>query len=134
VASGQAQPQELRLRLNIALIRDNRLLGRRELVVEILHARAPTPTRQTVREYVARQLGVSPSAVFIRRIKTEYGVGRSTAEIHVYDNPDIAKRMEPLYVIARNLGEEGKKLLEGVRKMREARREGRRKKRKERQK
>lgn len=134
MASGQAQSQELQLRLNIASIRDNKLLGRRELVVELLHAGAPTPTRQTVRECVARQLGVSPSAVFIRRVKTEYGIGRSTAEIHVYDNPDIAKRVEPLYVIARNLGEEGRKLLEEARKMREARREGRRKKKKGKQK
>ncbi|MEM4755487.1 MAG: 30S ribosomal protein S24e, partial [Pyrobaculum sp.] len=65
--------------------------------------------------------------VFIRKIKTEYGIGKSVAEVHVYSDGKMARIIEPLYILARNLGEEGKKLLEEVRKKRSERREKKRK-------
>jgi small subunit ribosomal protein S24e len=52
------------------------------------------------------------------------------AEVHIYGDSKLARALEPLYVLARNLGEEGKKLLEEARKKRAERRERRRKKRK----
>ena len=113
---------------NIVSIRENKLLGRRELLVEAAHINASTPTRQNVREWVSKQLGVDVSNVFIRRIKTQYGVGKSVAEIHVYNDSKLARVIEPLYILARNLGEEGKKLLEEARKRRNERREKKRKK------
>ncbi len=115
---------------NILNIRENRLLGRREVLVEATHPKASTPTRQAVREWVAKQLGVDVVNVFVRRIRTEYGVGRSVAEIHVYGDSKLARALEPLYILARNLGEEGRKLLEEARKKRAERREKRRKRKK----
>ncbi|AFA38780.1 Ribosomal protein S24E [Pyrobaculum oguniense TE7] len=112
---------------NISAIRENKLLARREVLVEISHQKAPTPTRKDVREWVAKQLGVDVSSVFIRKIKTEYGIGKSVAEVHVYSDGKMARIIEPLYIHARNLGEEGKKLLEEVRKKRSERREKKRK-------
>lgn len=114
----------------IVELRENKLLGRRELVVEAVHRGASTPTRQSFREWVAKQLGVDVSNVFVRRIRGEYGIGRSRAEVHVYSDAKFAKIVEPLYVLARNLGEEGKKLLEEARKKRNERREKRRRKKK----
>ncbi|WP_148682385.1 30S ribosomal protein S24e [Pyrobaculum neutrophilum] len=115
---------------NIVSVRENKLLGRRELVVEALHREASTPTRQSVREWVAQQLGVDVVNVLVRKIKTEFGVGRSIAEVHVYSDSKLARAVEPLYVLARNLGEEGKKLVEEAKKRRSARREKRRKRKK----
>lgn len=83
-----------------------------------------------MREWVAKQLGVDVVNVFVRRIRTDYGLGRSVAEVHIYGDSELARALEPLYVLARNLGEEGKKLLEEARKKRAERREKRRKKRK----
>jgi small subunit ribosomal protein S24e len=115
---------------NIVSIRENKLLGRRELLVEAAHINASTPTRQNVREWVSKQLGVDVSNVFVRRIKTQYGAGKSVAEIHVYTDSKLARITEPLYILARNLGDEGKKLLEEVRKRRNERREKKRKRKK----
>lgn len=89
-------------------VRENRLLGRREVLIEVTHPNSPTPTRQAIRELVARQLGAHLNNVVVRKIETEYGVGRSTAEIHVYQDPQSARAIEPLYMLARN-GEEWKK-------------------------
>jgi len=113
---------------NIVEIRENRLLKRREVILEAIHIDAPTPTRQSVREWVAKQLGVDVANVFIRKIKGGYGVGKSRAEVHVYDDFKFAKLIEPLYILARNLGEEGRKMVEEARKRRNERREKRRKK------
>ena len=118
------------LSFNILSIRENKLLERREALVEALHSKASTPTRQAVREWVAKQLGVDVANVFVRKIKTSYGIGRSLAEVHIYSDPKLAKVIEPLYILARNLGEEGKKLLEEAKKRRAERREKRRKKKK----
>ena len=115
---------------NILNIRENKLLGRREALVEALHPNASTPTRQAVREWVAKQLGVDVANVFVRRIRTSYGVRRSLAEVHIYGDSKLARVLEPLYILARNLGEEGKKLLEEARKRRAERREKRRKRKK----
>jgi len=115
---------------NIVHIRENKLLARRELLVEAVHQNASTPTRQSVREWVAKQLGIDISNVFVRRIKTEFGRGRSLAEVHVYNDSKIARVIEPLYILARNLGEEGKKLLEEAKKRRNERREKKKRKKK----
>lgn len=115
---------------NIVSIRENKLLNRRELVVEAMHQKASTPTRQSVREWVAQQLGVDVANVFVRKIKTEYGIGKSVAEVHIYNDQKLARVIEPLYIITRNLGEEGKKLMEEIKKRRSERREKKRKKKK----
>ncbi|MEM1597915.1 MAG: 30S ribosomal protein S24e [Pyrobaculum sp.] len=115
---------------NLIALKENKLLRRREVLVEALHQGASTPTRQSLRQWVASQLGVDVGNVFVRKIKTEYGRGRSVAEVHVYEDSALAKAIEPVYILARNLGEEGKKLLEEVRKRRNERREKRRRKKK----
>jgi small subunit ribosomal protein S24e len=118
------------LAFNILNIRENKLLGRREALVEALHPNAPTPTRQAVREWVAKQLGVDVANVFVRKIKTSYGIGRSLAEVHIYNDLKLARIIEPLYILARNFGEEGKKLLEEAKRRRAERKEKRKKKKK----
>ncbi|MFN7106183.1 MAG: 30S ribosomal protein S24e [Pyrobaculum sp.] len=95
-------------------IRENRLLGRKEVVLELAHPNSPTPTRHAIRELVARQLGVDIDKVVVRKIETGYGVERTKAEIHVYQDPQRARAIEPLYMLARN-GEEWKKEFEARR-------------------
>ncbi len=117
------------MELKLEQIRENKLLGRREVVALIAHEGASTPTRQQVREAVASQLGVSPELVFVRSIKTEFGRGVSKAEVHVYSSEAQAKVVEPLYIIARNLPD-GKKLLEEAKRRKAELREKKRRKKK----
>lgn len=110
-------------------VRENRLLNRRETIVVIFHQGQGTPTRQQIREFVASQLGVSQDAVFVRKIESSFGLGMSKAEVHVYNSSDVAKAVEPAYIIARNIPD-GKKILEEIKKRRAERREKRRRKKK----
>ncbi len=80
----------------------NPLIKRRELKVLIIHVGKGTPRRYDVREAVAKALGVDLEKVYVRKLDTEYGAGRTTAIIHVYEDAVEAKRYEPQHIIDRN--------------------------------
>ena len=86
--------------------RYNPLIGRRELTLRINHVLKPTPMRIMLRMTIANSLGVDVSRVYVRSIRTEYGIGRSIAEIHVYDSKEKALEFEPKHIIERNGGVE----------------------------
>jgi small subunit ribosomal protein S24e len=82
----------------------NPVIKRREITLKIHHVMKPTPMRINIRLAVAEKLGVPIQNVYVRKIDTEYGVGRSTAIVHVYDNTERALLFEPKYVVDRNGG------------------------------
>lgn len=84
--------------------RDNRLIGRKELIVKVSHRPQGTPPRKAVREYVAKMLGVDPDVVYVRKMRTEYGMCESYARVHVYSTVERALQVEPLHVVRRNRG------------------------------
>jgi small subunit ribosomal protein S24e len=95
------------------VVRDwyNPVIKRRELTLIIHHELKPTPMRFIVRMAVANAYGVEVSRVYVREIKTEYGIGRSRAQVHIYDTKERALQFEPQYVIERNGGVEGPELM-----------------------
>ncbi len=96
--------------------RKNSLLKRRELRIEIWHIGASTPTRLDVKRHVASTLGVDENLVYVRKILTGFGLGKSIAEVHVYESIEQAKIIEPLYIQLRNMPkEEAKKIMEELR-------------------
>jgi small subunit ribosomal protein S24e len=98
-------------------VRDNRVIGRKEVTMEVWHVGLPTPSRLQMREEVAKALGVDIKQVYIIRVVTEYGRHRSIVEAHVYDDPAIGEKLEPLYIKLRNMPkEEAKKIMEEMRK------------------
>ncbi len=84
--------------------RYNPLIKRRELVLRIHHELKPTPPRINVRMAVSNALKVGLERVYVRSIRTEYGLGVSRAEIHVYDDVNRALAFEPKHIIERNGG------------------------------
>ena len=90
--------------LSIRKIRDfeNPLLYRKEYMFVVVHQDEPTPSRKTLREEIAKLLGVDKDVVVVRRIKTEFGMNASKVEVHVYSNKDRMMEIEPLYILKRN--------------------------------
>jgi len=89
-------------RIEIVGKRDNPLIDRIELDVVIYHMGAGTPDRFSVRREIASQFNVPLDCVYIRKIRTEYGMGRSIGRIHVYRSPERARVIEPEYIRARD--------------------------------
>ena len=82
----------------------NPLIGRREVKLRLHHELKPTPPRITVRMSVANAFNAGLDRVYVRSIKTEYGIGVSIAEVHIYDTRERALQFEPEYIIERNGG------------------------------
>ncbi|MCD6368374.1 MAG: 30S ribosomal protein S24e [Thermoproteales archaeon] len=92
---------------NIEVLVDkrNNLLKRKEIKVRVTHSFKGTPSRQTIRQLIAQMFKVPIETVIIRKIITEYGFHESIAEIHIYDTPEIAKSIEPEFILLRNMPE-----------------------------
>lgn len=80
----------------------NPLIKRREINALIIHVGKPTPSRMKLRTQFAKALNVDVKRLYVRSVKSEYGVGTSRIEIHVYDTVERALQFEPKYVIERN--------------------------------
>ncbi|MCD6510096.1 MAG: 30S ribosomal protein S24e [Thermoprotei archaeon] len=104
------------IELKIVKTKENKLLGRTEVLAEIYHEGKGTPPRHVIRKKIAELLGRPVNAVYVRRLLTEYGIGKTVGEIHVYEDPAIGEEVEPRHIRIRNLNpEERKKLLEARR-------------------
>jgi len=91
--------------LEVSIISDryNKLVGRRELRVVLSHGGRGTPSRKEVIEALKNLLKLPESQVIlVKKLLTEYGMGRSTALIHVYDSLERAKMFEPTYILRRH--------------------------------
>jgi small subunit ribosomal protein S24e len=84
--------------------RYNPLIGRRELVLRVDHPLKPTPTRLQLRFSIAKAFNTDVERVYVRSVKTEYGMGVSRVEAHIYDSVERALAFEPKYVVERNGG------------------------------
>ena len=79
-----------------------RLIKRREVEVVIVHIGKPTLSRMKLRYSLSKAFNVDTKVLYIRNIKTEYGMSRSRVTIHIYDKPELAQEFEPKYIIERN--------------------------------
>ncbi len=72
----------------------NPLAERRELKLIIEHVAKPTPTRCFVREAVARALNVDKKMVVVKKLVTEFGVGRTHVRVNIYKTEERMRYME----------------------------------------
>ncbi|CAH8587730.1 unnamed protein product [Schistosoma intercalatum] len=80
----------------------NRLLCRKQMVVDILHPGRCVLSRNEIREKLAKTYKTSPDVVFAYGFRTQFGGGKSTGFALVYDSLDHAKKFEMKYRLARN--------------------------------
>ena len=80
----------------------NKLLGRLEVMVLIDHLTTGTPSRSTIRDFIARLYGVDPQLVIVREILSEFGRGRSKAHIHIYESFERLRLLEPKHILRRH--------------------------------
>ncbi|XP_055343087.1 40S ribosomal protein S24-like [Paramacrobiotus metropolitanus] len=79
----------------------NRLLRRKQMIVDIIHPGRSTLKRNEVREKVARLYKTTPDTVVAFGFRTQFGGGRTKGFALVYDSVDSAKKFEPKYRLVR---------------------------------
>ena len=81
----------------------NRLLGRRQFIVDVLHPGRANVPKSEVREKLSKMYDAREAdAVFVFGFRTQFGGGKSTGFGLIYDSVDVAKKFEPKYRLVRN--------------------------------
>merc|ERR1712106_1199157 len=70
----------------------NRLLCRRQMVVDVLHPPKASVAKADVREKLAKMYNCTADRVFTFGFKTNFGGGKSTGFGLIYDTMDFAKQ------------------------------------------
>merc|ERR1712126_380903 len=79
----------------------NRLLQRRQMVVDVHHPNKATVPKSEIREKLAKMYRCTADRVFAFGFKTNFGGGKSTGFALIYDTLDFAKKFEPKYRLLR---------------------------------
>jgi len=79
----------------------NRLLCRRQMVIDVTHPGKPTVPKADIREKLAKMYTCTADRVFVFGFKTNFGGGKSSGFALIYDTMDFAKKFEPKYRLHR---------------------------------
>lgn len=79
----------------------NRLLQRRQMVLEVIHPARPNVSRAELQEKVGELYKTPKEQVSVFGMRTHFGGGRSTGFALVYDSKDAVQRFEPTYRLVR---------------------------------
>ncbi|KAI3829687.1 hypothetical protein L1987_03815 [Smallanthus sonchifolius] len=81
----------------------NRLLSRKQFVIDVLHPGRPNVSKAELKEKLARMYEVKdPNSIFVFKFRTHFGGGKSTGFGLIYDSVENAKKYEPKYRLIRN--------------------------------
>ncbi|ABP96360.1 MULTISPECIES: 30S ribosomal protein S24e [Metallosphaera] len=82
-------------------LKENKVIGRKEIKIKVYHIGSPTPSRADIRKAISSFIGAKEDLVVIRKINTGYGAGISEATIHVYSEKDVLSKFEPAHLVNR---------------------------------
>ncbi|KAI8903207.1 ribosomal protein S24 [Gorgonomyces haynaldii] len=86
----------------------NRLLQRKQMIVDVLHPGKANVSKTELREKIAKLYKSEVENVFVFGVKTAFGGSKSTGFALIYDSLDAAKKFEPKYRLIRHGLAEGK--------------------------
>ena len=93
--------------VKIGEVRENKLLGRKEINLEVNHVGLGTLSRKELRKKIADMFKVDIENVYVTKIETLYGAGVSRVRAHIYYDMERGLKVEPEHIIRKNRGEKG---------------------------
>ncbi|MBI2148319.1 hypothetical protein HYU23_01445 [Candidatus Woesearchaeota archaeon] len=70
------------------------LLARKRIKFELEHPNAPTPTKATIKEEIAKKYNTKPELVSVRHIYTKFGIQKAKIIAHIYEDERTLKFLE----------------------------------------
>nr|AAX62458.1 ribosomal protein S24 [Lysiphlebus testaceipes] len=80
----------------------NKLLCRKQMVVDVLHPGQASVKKTEIREKLAKMYKVTPDVIFVFGFQTQFGGGKSTGFALIYETLDFAKKFEPKHRLQRH--------------------------------
>ncbi len=90
------------MELQIVKNTDNKLVGRQELELQIIHTASATPKRMEVRKEVAKQMKAKTELVIIDHLKNRYGRQETIGYAKVYADMGSLTATETRPILARH--------------------------------
>lgn len=82
--------------------RDNLLLNRKEMTLNISHNSGATPSRDDVKKRLVAELNSQYDLVVVDRLTTEFGAQKTTVYAKVYSDVNRVNQVENKHIIERN--------------------------------
>ncbi|GAM87350.1 hypothetical protein ANO11243_053740 [Dothideomycetidae sp. 11243] len=79
----------------------NPLLGRKQMVVDVLHPNRANVSKDELRDKLSELYKSNKEAVSVFGFRTQYGGGKSTGFALIYESPEAMKKFEPRYRLVR---------------------------------
>lgn len=79
----------------------NRMLGRKQMVVDVIHPGLANVSKTDLSEKLAKMYKCDKDTVIVFGLKTKFGGQQSTGFALIYDTVDQAKKIEPKFRLAR---------------------------------
>merc|ERR1712018_708604 len=79
----------------------NRLLARRQMVVDIVHPNRASVPKTEIREKLAKMYKCTADRIFAFGFRTNFGGGKTSGFALIYDSMDQAKKFEPKFRLRR---------------------------------
>ncbi|KAI8965223.1 putative 40S ribosomal protein S24 [Daldinia sp. FL1419] len=79
----------------------NPLLGRKQMVVDILHPGRANISKDQLRDKLATMYKAQKDQISVFGLRTQFGGGKTTGFALVYDSPEAMKKFEPQYRLVR---------------------------------
>ncbi|PUU75301.1 ribosomal protein L23/L15e core domain-containing protein [Tuber borchii] len=79
----------------------NALLGRKQMVVDVLHPNKPNVSKEDLRTRLAEMYKADKNQVSVFGFRTQYGGGKSIGFALIYDSYEALKKFEPHYRLVR---------------------------------
>ena len=83
--------------------KNNPVLKRKEIKVEITHEKGGTPDRIAIKDFLASQLKEKPENLFIIKVEGKTGSDSSICQAEIYESKELAGEILPEYLSTRNL-------------------------------
>lgn len=100
-------------------VTERKLIGRKEVLFEVEHNGAPTPSLWDVKNTLAATGGFPINGTFIIKLQTKFGTNKSVGVAHIYNDEKQAQMFESKHVIIANLEPSQRKAkLEELKKLR----------------
>lgn len=89
--------------------RNNKLIGRKELMFFIDHNSKGTPFLLEVKKAIASMYGVNDNLVYVIKLQTLAGTNRTRGEAEIYEKFERARLLSPKHIQLKNLSENSDK-------------------------
>lgn len=96
------------MNINITEQKENKLLGRQEIVGSMSFEGA-TPTRQAVQKEIAKLAKTKEDLTIVNEINTAFGTSKATIKANAYDNEENMFAVERKNLVEKHAGREPKK-------------------------